>query len=60
MDHRTVGDDIAEAISELEAAIENDGYDELMARDQAYLHEALHYLTLVQRGPEPGADEAEA
>lgn len=49
MDHRTIGDELAEAISELERAVENEGYEQLSARDQAYIHESLHYLTLVQQ-----------
>lgn len=50
MEHRTIGDNLAEAIAELEHAVENDGYDALEPCDQAYLHEALHFLTLVENG----------
>jgi hypothetical protein len=50
MGHRTIGDDLAEAVTALEDAIENEEFDELEAGDRAYVHEALHYLTLVQDG----------
>lgn len=50
MENRTIGDDIAEAAISLENAIDNEAYDDLRARDQAYLQEALYFLSLVQNG----------
>ncbi|EJN57097.1 hypothetical protein [Halogranum rubrum] len=53
MENRTIGDNLAEATTNLENAIQNEGYGELSARQQAYLQEALYYLEVVQEGSEP-------
>jgi hypothetical protein len=44
MRHRTIGDEIAEATYALENAVESEAYEELSARQRAYLQEALYYL----------------
>ncbi|MFC6722854.1 hypothetical protein ACFQE1_00225 [Halobium palmae] len=41
-------DNIAEAQTALAHAIDSESYDQLSAKDQAYLQEAAHFLTLVQ------------
>lgn len=53
MENRTIGDNLAEATTNLENAIQNEGYDELGARQQAYLQEALYYLEVIQDGSAP-------
>ncbi len=44
MNHRTIGDEISEAMCALEHAIETEGFDQLPACDRAFVQECLHYL----------------
>lgn len=48
MENHTIGDGLAEATEALENAVETNGYQQLPARHQAYLQEALYYLDVVQ------------
>lgn len=50
MRHRTVGDDITEATTAIEHAVESEGYDQLSAGDRAHLRESLHYLEQLSDG----------
>lgn len=47
-EHRTIGDNIADAQAALEHAVDANTYDQLSAQDQAFLQEAVYCLTLVQ------------
>lgn len=60
MESTTIGDFLAETTRNLEGAIDTEGYDELSARDQAYLQEALYYLDVVQDGSSQQRSNAEA